>query len=80
MKRIQSACLLQTIHFQLKEGVEQNKAAEDVKKEYEEYKQKLRQRNIRFCILSEEILQDKSILVEIKKQYLNQNCEKYWNE
>lgn len=37
MKRIKSACLLQTIHFQLKAGMNQTAAAA-VKQEYEHCK------------------------------------------
>lgn len=40
MKRIISACLEQTIHFQLKDGVEKSIAARNAKEDYETYKNK----------------------------------------
>lgn len=38
MKRIKSACLLQTIHFQLKEDIPHEAAVRGVREELEHYK------------------------------------------
>ena len=41
MKRIKAACVCQTLHFQLKEGVEHNFAVESVRQEVAYYKKQL---------------------------------------
>ena len=38
MKRIKAACLEQTIHFQLKDGISSELAKQQVRQEYESYK------------------------------------------
>ena len=48
MKRIQAACLLQTIHFQLKEDVGHAAAVRAVKEELEHYKTQLKRRRTKF--------------------------------
>ena len=68
MKRIQSACLSQTIHFQLKEDLEHDIAVEQVKREYENYKQLMERNRTRYKILEENEQPDGSIVIRIKKQ------------
>ena len=68
MKRIQYACLNQTIHFKLKEDIPEEWAQRMVQDEYKAYKEHLRVRNIPHKILSEEVQQDGSILIKIKRQ------------
>jgi len=68
MKRIQSACLSQTIHFQLKEDLEHDIAVEQVKREYENYKQQMERNRTRYKILEENEQPDGSIIIRIKKQ------------
>lgn len=68
MKRIQSACLSQTIHFQLKEDLEHDIAVEQVKREYESYKQLMERNRTRYKILEENEQPDGSIIIRIKKQ------------
>lgn len=68
MKRIQSACLSQTIHFQLKEDLEHDIAVEQVKREYENYKQLMERNRTRYKILEENEQPDGSIIIRIKKQ------------
>lgn len=80
MKRIKSACLLQTVHFQLKENLPSSAAVRNVQEEYENYKKHLDHTRTRYQILNEEVLPDGSILIEIKKQYNNQDCGKYFDE
>jgi len=74
MKRIISACLEQTIHFQLKDGVEEGYAKKCAVYDYENYKKHMDRSNVRYDIIEEKIQDDGSIIVKIKKQY---NSYKY---
>ena len=50
MKRVKSACIIQTLHFMLKEGVGVEYARQLVKEEVERYKNQLNRSNTkRFC-------------------------------
>ncbi len=69
MKRIQSACLEQTLHFQLKEDVDHSLAVIEVQAEYQKYKQKLEKTKVLYKTMEEKVLDDGSILLKIKKQY-----------
>lgn len=77
MKRIKSACLLQTIHFQLKEDVPHDATVRGVKDELENYKAQLKRNRTRFQIVSEEAQPDGSIILRLRKQYNNYSCEEY---
>jgi hypothetical protein len=79
MKRIKSACLFQTIHFQLKDGLPKNLALRNVKDEYESYKKNLDRNHTRYQIVDETEQEDGSILIHIKKQYNSANCDEYMN-
>ena len=67
MKRIKTACLIQTIHFQLKDGIGHSAAIKNVQDEYEQYKHQLERTN--YKIVNEETQADGSLIIEIKKQY-----------
>lgn len=69
MKRIQAACICQTLHFLLKEDVEQNYAVKMVEDEVAKYKNKLDKNKTQYCIVSEEKQQDGSVVIKIIKQY-----------
>ena len=69
MKRIQSACICQTLHFMLKEGTEPNLARRLVQEEAAGYKRKLESSHVKHKILSEETLEDGTILIKLVKQY-----------
>jgi len=69
MKRIQSACLCQTLHFMLKEGIPQEWAVSQVQKEVQLYKQQLVKNRIKHKILEETTLEDGSVIIKIIKQY-----------
>ena len=69
MKRIQSACICQTLHFMLKEGTEPNLARRLVQEEAAGYKRKLESSHVKYKILSEETQEDGTILIKIIKQY-----------
>lgn len=69
MKRVKAACITQTLHFMLKDGVEQEYAQKLVQEEVRRYKEGLDRSRTQYRILSEKVLEDGSILIEIKKQY-----------
>lgn len=69
MKRVKAACISQTLHFMLKEGVGDAYARKIVKEEVERYKHQLDRSHTQYKILSEVEQADGSVLMEIKKQY-----------
>lgn len=69
MKRIKAACLVQTLHFLLKEDVGHDYAIKLVNEEVKKYKGSLEKGRIQYKILSETTQEDGSIMIEIKKQY-----------
>lgn len=77
MKRIKSACLLQTIHFQLSDKLEHEAAVVAVREEFEQYKKRLEQAHTKYQVLDETEQPDGSFIVHIKKQYNKQNCDEY---
>lgn len=79
MKRVKFACLEQTIYFLLKDDIPKDIATQDVKKELEDYKQQLRQKNKKYKVIEENIQPDGSIILKIKKQYNNYDCGEYLN-
>jgi hypothetical protein len=68
MKRIQIACLNQTLHFQLRSDVSRGVAERDVKAEYENYKAALENSQMKYKIVDEQVQKDGSIIVKVKKQ------------
>lgn len=77
MKRIQSAVLHQLIHFQLKEGVPADIAVTEVRNEYEQYKKSLERSRAKYRITEEKVQPDGSIIIRIRKQYLDYDCGSY---
>ena len=77
MKRIQAACLEQTIHFQLKEDVPHDQAVKNVREEAEHYKAMLLRNRTKHKIVSETEQPDGSILIKLKKQYNYHNVGDY---
>lgn len=69
MKRIKAACIMQTLHFQLKEDLEHKDAVKLVRDEVDKYKIQLEKGGIKHKILSETEQEDGSIIIELKKQY-----------
>lgn len=53
MKRIKAACICQTLHFMLKDGVENDFAVKMVKEEVAGYKKKLELNRTQYKILEE---------------------------
>lgn len=77
MKRVKAACIMQTLHFLLKEEVPHEYAVKLVKEEVQKYKNQLDRNKTQYKILSEEIQADGSIVIEIKKQYNTSPVGKY---
>ena len=69
MKRVKAACITQTMHFLLKEDVGHDYAVKLVNEEVRKYKEQLQKNRTQYKILSEEIQEDGSVIIEIKKQY-----------
>lgn len=69
MKRIQSACICQTLRFLLKENVPSCEAAKLLEEEIASYKRGLERNRTEYRILSEERQPDGSVLLKIIKQY-----------
>ena len=69
MKRVKAACLLQTLHFQLKEDIDHDIAVRAVREEVAHYKTQLERNRTAFKIDEETVQPDGSIIVKIRKQY-----------
>ena len=79
MKRVKAACIIQTLHFLLKEDVGHDYAIKLVNEEVKKYKEKLEKNNTQYKILSETTQEDGSVLIEIKKQYNTSPIGDYLN-
>lgn len=80
MKRVKAACIHQTLHFMLKEDCEKEYALALVKEEVERYKKQLVKTGTKYRILSEDTLEDGSVMIEIKKQYNTSPVGNYLDE
>lgn len=69
MKRVQAACLLQTLHFQLKEDIAHDLAVKAVQDEVAHYKAQLERNRTAYKIDEETVQPDGSIFIKIRKQY-----------
>ena len=69
MKRIKAACICQTLHFMLKEDVEQKVAVAKVRDEVAAYKALLDRNRTKYRILEEKTEPDGSVILKIIKQY-----------
>ena len=77
MKRVKAACIQQILHFMLKEEIDHDEAVRMVNDEVAKYKEQLQKTNTEYRILSEEVQEDGSIIIEIKKQYNNSSVGVY---
>ena len=68
MKRIKAECLAQTLHFMLKDGLDQETARKQVRQEYESYKAQLDSRGTRYRIVEESEEPDGSLMIKVKRQ------------
>ncbi len=69
MKRIQEACICQTLHFMLKEDFGHEYAVNRVKGEVVRYKESLERSRTKYKILEESTLPDDSVVIKIIRQY-----------
>ncbi|HIV67424.1 MAG TPA: hypothetical protein IAA32_00990 [Candidatus Butyricicoccus stercorigallinarum] len=69
MKRIKAACLLQTVHFLLKEDMPHDAAVNAVKGEVAQYKAHLERNRTKYRITEETTQPDGSIVLKVRKQY-----------
>lgn len=79
MKRIKAACLEQTIHFQLKDGISSELAKQQVRQEYESYKIQMDRHGTRYKIVEEAEQPDGSLIIKIKRQNNTQPVGDYLN-
>lgn len=71
MKRVQAACIFQTLVFQQKDDTYLSKEKKTAlnKEEVERYKESLKKHKTRFQIVEETEQEDGSILIRVRKQY-----------
>ena len=69
MKRVKAACICQTLHFLLKDGLSGPEAAELVRQEVDHYKKTLERNRTQYKILEETTQPDGSVIIQIIKQY-----------
>lgn len=69
MKRVKAACICQTLHFMLKEGLAHDYAVDTVKHEVEQYKKGLERNHTKYKIVEETEQLDGSVMIKIIKQY-----------
>jgi len=69
MKRIKSACICQTIHFMLKDGISNEFNKQQVVREVENYKNTLERNKTQYKIVEETTEADGSVIIKIIKQY-----------
>ncbi len=69
MKRVQSACICQTLRFFQKDEIPKTFRERRSKEELEIYKKSLKESNTVFRILEETPQEDGSIVIKIIKQY-----------
>ena len=77
MKRIQSACLSQTIPFTCSDGVSPEQSAKSARQELSQYKASLERRGILYKIEEETLQPDGSIVLKLKRQYNFYRCGSY---
>lgn len=79
MKRIQSACLEQTIRFVMKDDIPRAEAEQMVKAECRHYLEQLDRNRTAYKVLDETLQPDGSLIVQIKRQYNNYDIGEYLN-
>ena len=69
MKRVKAACICQTLHFELKDGMEHSWAVRQAEQEVEQYKKRLESNSTQYRIVEQTTQPDGSIMVKVIKQY-----------
>lgn len=71
MKRIKAASITQTIIFSRSENEPREYAERKIQEEIKRYKYRLDRENTRYKIISDEVQDDGSVIMEIVKEYGN---------
>ena len=71
MKRVQAACICQTLHFFQKDELSKERNEKLTKEEVDKYKQSLEKNKTEYKILEETKQADGSIVIKVIKQYNN---------
>lgn len=79
MKRIQAACICQTLHFMLKEDIAHEMAVHQVQEEVAHYKRTLERNHTQYKVVEETTQPDGSIIIKIIKQYNQSPVGDYLN-
>ena len=79
MKRIQAACICQTLHFMLKEDIAHEMAVRQVQEEVAHYKRTLERNRTQYKVVEETTQPDGSIIIKIIKQYNQSRVGDYLN-
>ena len=69
MKRVKAACICQTLHFMLEDGVDQALGAKLVQEDVAHYKKTLDRNRTQYRIVEETLQPDGSVILKIIKQY-----------
>lgn len=77
MKRIDAACICQTLHFFQKDEISKERNEKLSREEIEKYKQSLEKSNTEYKILEEKKQTDGSIIIKVIKQYNNSPVVEY---
>ena len=77
MKRIQSACLEQTIRFVMKDDIPREEARQMVQAEYRHYLEQMDRNRTGYKVLEELPQADGSLIVRMKRQYNNYDVGDY---
>lgn len=79
MKRVKAACVCQTLHFMLKDGVSPTEGVRQVQADVENYKRSLERNRTQHRILEESAQPDGSVIMKIIKQYNSSPVGDYLN-
>ena len=79
MKRVKAACICQTLHFMLKDGMTGDFAAKQVREEVAQYKKNLEKNRTQYKIVDESVCEDGSIILKVIKQYNTSPVGDYLN-
>ena len=79
MKRIHSACLLQTLHFQLKDDIPHDVTVRTVQEEVAHYKAQLERSRTKYKIDEETTQPDGSVMLKVRKQYNTSEVGAYFD-
>lgn len=79
MKRVKAACICQTLHFMLKDGVAPDVGAKLVQEDVAHYKKTLDRNRTQYRIVEETLQPDGSVILKIIKQYNQSPVGDYLN-